>query len=178
MTELGFMTTQESEDGSPATFFLKPAVSNEDMLENMRSALGRGLPEVKPCKVHGHKLSVVGGGPSLEDTYKELDGYIAAVNGSQLWLKERDILPDACGILDPSDHMPDIIDADKRVRYFVGSIVHPSVFDKLEKAGCDVRLFHITGQPGGEEICKEANPDGWFMIGGGTTMGTRWINLG
>ena len=154
------------------------SVDDEAVFENMRSALGRDLPEVVPCKVHGNTLSVAGGGPSLEDTFGDLEGYIAAVNGSQAWLKDRDILPDACGVLDPGDHMADIIDADRRVRYFVSSTCHPTVFDKLEKAGCQVNLWHPSGHPGAEKICREFHPDDWLMIGGGTTMGMRWINLG
>ncbi len=159
-----------------SSFSVIPAVSAEEMVENMRSAMDRGLPEVRSCKPHGNTLSVAGGGPSLEDTVGDLSGYIAAINGSQKWLKDRDILPDACGILDPGEHMPDIIDADPRVRYFVASTCHPTVFDKLKD--CQVHLWHPIGTPGAVSLCKEVQPDSWFMIGGGTTMGVRWIPLG
>ena len=145
-------------------------------LSNMRSALERGLPEVRSCRRHAHTLSVAAGGPSLADTVGELDGYIGAVNGSQKWLKNRDILPDACGIADPYERMADIIDADKRVRYFVSSTCHPAVFDKLKD--CHVQLWHSSGAEGAQEICQGKNPGNWFMIGGGCTMGLRWINLG
>jgi len=145
-------------------------------LSNMRSALKRDLPRVGYRKRHNHTLSVAAGGPSLEDTVGDLTGYIAAVNGSQGWLKDRDILPDACGICDPHERMADIIDADRRVRYYVSSTCHPAVFDKLKD--CRVELWHSSGAEGATEICQEADPDGWFMIGGGCTMGLRWINLG
>lgn len=148
----------------------------ERTLSNMRLAIKRDLPEVRLCKRHAHTLSVAAGGPSLEDTVGELDGYIVAVNGSQKWLKDRGVLPDACGICDPSEHMADIIDVDRRVRYFVSSTCHPAVFDKLKD--CRVELWHSSGAEGAEEICRENNSDDWLMIGGGCTMGLRWINLG
>ena len=145
-------------------------------LSNMRSAMDRGLPEVRPCRRHDHTLSVAAGGPSLSDTVGELTGYIAAVNGSQAMLKDRGVLPDACGICDPYEKMADIIDVDRRVRYFVSSTCHQSVFDKL--SDCHVEIWHASGAKGAVELCKNKRPDDWFVIGGGCTMGLRWINLG
>ncbi len=121
-------------------------------------------------------MSVAAGGPSLEDTYGSLSGYVAAVNGSCRWLLERGIVPNACGVLDPGEHIADIIEADKRVTYFVASICHPSVFDKLKR--CHVVLWHPSGSPECEILLESLFPDSWFMIGGGCTMGLRWLNLG
>lgn len=157
-------------------FPVEPAASAERMCENMRSSLARGLPELKRCRLHRTKLSVAGGGPSLSDTCSKLDGYIAAVNGSLRFLLERGIVPNACGVLDPGPHMADVIVADRRVRYYVASICDPSVFDKLRD--CHVTLWHPSGQPECEALLKELRPENWFMVGGGSTMGLRWINLG
>lgn len=167
-----------------ARFHLTPAVSAERMIANMRSALSRGLPEVTPCKPHGLTLSVAGGGPSLLDTYQELDGVIAGVNGSLAFLLSHEIKDGAsyvCGIMDAGEHIADMIVADPNVRYYVASVVDPKVFDKL--SGCDVRLWHVspesTSDPDGvESVLNEFRSDGWRAIGGGCTMGLRWINLG
>lgn len=154
------------------------------MLANMRSAIARGLPQATPCRPHGLVLSVAGGGPSLADTYQDLDGWICAVNGSLRFLLEREIKPGAsyaCGIMDAGEHIADVIVADPKVRYYVASICDPSVFDKLKD--CDVRLWHIspdsTEDPDGvKAILDQAYPGQWCTIGGGCTMGLRWINLG
>ena len=61
---------------------LTPAVSSETMIENMRSSISRGLRVASACRPHGTTLSVAAGGPSLQDTYKGLEGFIGAVNGS------------------------------------------------------------------------------------------------
>jgi hypothetical protein len=161
-----------------------PAVSAERMLANMRSATARNLPIVEPCRAHGLALSIAGGGPSLADTYQDLDGWVCAVNGSLRWLLERGVNPSlsyACGIMDAGDHIAEMIAVDPRVRYYVASICDPSVFDKLKD--CDVRLWHVspdsTEDPDGvQATLNEAYPFGWFTIGGGCTMGLRWIDLG
>ena len=154
------------------------------MLSNMRSALARGLPDVAPCRPHGHMLSVAGGGPSLADTYHDMSGFICAVNGSLAWLLDHPIKTGAsyaCGVLDAGAHIADMVVADRKVRYYVASICDPSVFDKLE--GCDVRLWHVT--PNSTEVpdqlealLDELRPGIWHAIGGGCTMGVRWLDLG
>lgn len=179
------MNDMASTDGagvSPASFnfTLVPAFKPEQLLEQVRSSVARGLPEVRACKPHDTILSVAAGGPSLVDTYKELGDYIAAVNGSLAWLLDKGIVPSVCGVCDPSPHMVDIVAAHKSVTYFVGSSVHPSVFDKLINAGCHVVLWHVSPIEGLTELLDEIYPhkEDWLQIGGGSTMGMRWINLG
>lgn len=154
---------------------LNPATPPGRMLENMRSALSRGLPEVVGCRPHAHVLSVAGGGPSLAETKEQLTGFIAAMNGSLGYLLKHDIVPNVCGILDPGSHMPDVIVADRRVRYYVASICDPAVFDKLKD--CEVRLWHPSSVTGGQGLLELRGGD-WLQIGGGSTMGLRWVNLG
>lgn len=176
---------QTKEDGGNAVLqYLAPAVSGEQMLENMKSSISRGLPEVKFCLNHNTILSICGGGPSIEDTYQQLEGYVACVNGSLQWLIEKGGAPNAqgyaCGVCDAGDHIADSIAVHDDVRYYVASICHPKVFDKLKDN--DVRLFHVTPASTGseEEITNLLNMeyDEWIAIGGGCTMGLRWFNLG
>lgn len=156
---------------------LPPATEAAVMLDHMRSSMTRGLPQVRTCRPHSHKMSVLAGGPSLADTYSRADGYLAAVNGSLAWLLDRGVEPNACGVLDPGNHMTDIVAARPGVNYFVASICHPSLFDKLIRAGCHVVLWHPSGDPQCEALLQRHDPN-WFMIGGGCSMGLRWFNLG
>ena len=167
------------EPGAFPRLELEPAVPAARMLDNMRSAMARGLPDLQRCQPHGHVMHVAGGGPSLADTCDGMGSdYIAAVNGSLGYLLSRGIVPHACAVLDPGPHMADVVVADRRVRYFVASVCDPAVFDKLIGAGCHVTLWHPSGTPGAEELLKDAKPDTWLMIGGGSTMGVRGLNLG
>ena len=161
----------KAEAGEVPRFYLSPAVPPDRMLANMRSAIGRGLPQIARCKPHGLTLSIAGGGPSLADTFREMEGYIAAINGSLAFLLSHEIKENAsyaCGIMDAGAHIADMIVADPRVRYYVASICDRSVFDKL--AGCDVRLWHVTPEStrdadGVKAILDEGYPNHWHAIG-------------
>lgn len=158
-----------------SSFPTRPAVDDEQMLENVRSAVARNLSKtVGQCWPHDKALTVAAGGPSLRDTYKDMTGPIAAVNGSLGFLMGKGIKPWACGVLDPGDHMHEIVQPVEGVFYFVASCCHPSTFDHLLGKGCEVILWHASGLPGIEKAAN--NPP--LMISGGSTMGLRWINLG
>ena len=153
-------------------FPVNVCVSNERMEENIRSAIARGLPQVCPAKPHDRLMSIAAGGPSLEDTWKELDGVIVAVNGSLGYLLGKGVTPWACGIFDPRPHVADLVEPHPDVLFFLGSTCHPRTFDKLKDCQCGI--WHPLGMPGVEDVAKGAK---WF-IGGGTTMGLRWLNIG
>ena len=162
---------------------LLTSVKPEIMLGNMRSSLERNLPALKVCKPHNLILSVAGGGPSLADTVKDLTGYIATINGSLKFLLSQPIVngsPYFCGVMDPNEHIADGLVDDCNIRYYVASICHPAVFDKLKN--CHVVLWHTTpistgDEAGATDILKAYSKD-WMAVGGGCTMGLRWINLG
>jgi hypothetical protein len=153
-------------------FPARPAVSDAQMLENVRSALGRKLPIIRKCKRHDRVMSIAGGGPSLQDTYKDLTGVIVTANAGLSYLLSKNIVPWACGLLDAREHIADMIEPRKDVFFFVASTCSPKVFDKLKD--CTVILWHPSGMPG----ISEELPEGTDMIGGGSTMGLRWINIG
>jgi uncharacterized Rossmann fold enzyme len=172
-------TNTEGADSAPSefNFVLVPVHKPETLLDNVRSAVARELPEVKECSPHGMVLSIAGGGPSLEDTWQELHGYIAAVNGSLSYLLKKGVVPHLCGVCDPSPHMAEVIEAHAGVTYFVASHCDPSVFDKLLSAGCRVYLWHLHPIDGLDALLSELYPNGWLQIPGGSTMGLRWVNL-
>lgn len=172
-------TTNGGGSDTPFNFALIPTHTPEQLLNNVRYALTLGLPEVKHhSAAHDGILAIAGGGPSLADTYKDLTGYVAAVNGSLSYLLDKGIKPQMCGVCDPSVHMVNIVEAEPGVTYFIASCVHRGVFDKLLAAGCTVYLWHLHPIEGLDALLDEHYPDGWVQIPGGCTMGTRWLTLG
>lgn len=149
-----------------------PATPDDVFREHVLSAMGRGLPEVKPARSHGRVMSIAAGGPSLADTWCDLTGTVVAVNGSLSYLLKRGVKPWACGAFDPNERVVDLIEPHPDVLFFLGSTCHPRLFDKLK--GCKVGLWHPLGMVGIEDIAKGAK----HFIGGGSTMGLRWFNLG
>lgn len=161
--------------------YLTPAVPVDRIKDNIRAAIARGLPLATVCKPHGMLMSIAGGGPSIADTYRDLVGVRAAINGSLKWLIDQGLRPHIAGICDPGAHIAGMLVADPDVRYYVASSCDPAVFDKLR--GCDVRLWHVTpasteDPDGVTAILNDAYPDHWHAIGGGCTMGLRWLDLG
>jgi FkbM family methyltransferase len=172
------MTEGVGDEPTPFKFALVPTWKPEQLLEHVRSAVSRGLPEISECKAHSEILSVAGGGPSIADTYKEMTGYVAAINGSLAWLLDQNIVPQMCGVCDPTEKIADVLEAHKDVTYFIASCAHPKVFDKLIGAGCRVYLWHLHPIDGLDELLTGLYPGGWTQISGGCTMGLRWVNLG
>lgn len=172
-----------SGEGGNSLVYLSPAVPASRMIENMRSAIARDLPLIDICKPHDLTMSIAGGGPSLADTFDDLEGYVCAINGSLKWLVDKGLkegVSYACGICDAGEHIADQIIAHPDVRYYVASVCDPKVFDKLKD--CDVRLWHVTPNStedaaGVEDVLNDAYAM-WHAIGGGCTMGLRWIDLG
>lgn len=144
------------------------------MDEHVKSALGRGLPHLAFAPWRDDPLAVAGAGPSLDETYLAMTRPIAAVNGSLGWLCAHDVVPEMCAVMDPRPHLAEVVEAVKGVTYYIAASCHPSLFDKLVKAGCDIVLW----LPGGHgDIDKYVGP-GDLIVPGGTTIGLRWIDLG
>jgi FkbM family methyltransferase len=165
---------------SPFHFALIPKHTPEQLLANVRYALSLGLPDFKRVLTpHDHILSVAGGGPSLEDTYSELTGYVVAVNETLRYLLEKGVTPQACGVCDPNERMADLVVADPKVTYFIASCCHPKLFDKLIAAKCRIFLWQLQPIDGLDAVLQEHYGDDWpQQILGGPTMGTRWLTLG
>jgi hypothetical protein len=154
------------------------SVEKEQLIENIKSAVGRKIEETAgQFKAHDRTISIASGGPSLEDTWPDLKGDIAAVNGSLRFLLGKGVTPWACGVLDPGKHMKDIVEQHPDVIYFVASVCDPSTFEHLKD--CKVVIWHPWGPYLLDDLPKNfvGENDINLIVSGGSTMGLRWINL-
>jgi len=190
----GRLSPTANSDGLKAAEFLDEILrpftpgqvtSEEQALENVRSAISRGLPEIRGCYAKAntapwsHRLCIVGGGPSLADTYKDLRGCIATANGAVDFLLSKGIKPHAVAVCDAVDWMADLVPAVQGIEYFIASRCHPSLFDKLKD--CNVKLWHAGSIDDPTTILQErrkADGQNFFVIWGGSTICLRWVNLG
>jgi len=121
--------------------------------------------------IKGGAVSIVGSGPSLRWTYKDLAGDVFACNSAHDFLIEHGIVPkwamfwDANQIISKFATKPH-----KGVKYLVASRCHPDVFAALE--GYDVTVWHAAGDPVVEELLNERKIHE-AMIGGGCAGVTR-----
>lgn len=156
----------------------KVAGTDETNSGNIRSALGRGLPEFQPALVHNDgTFVVVGSGHSVTDFLAEIKQErekgrpICAVKGTHDWLIENDCPPNL------------FVSCEPRVRplkhtfdgtiYLLASRCPLELFDQL--AGNNVMLWHSWSSEGeAQELIEKRK----FFIGGGPTSGMRAICLG
>lgn len=169
------MTTLENGGERSPPFSPMRGFATPDMARDcIRKAVARNLPALKLCKAHKLKMAIVGGGPSLEDTLGEITGYVAAVNKAHDYLISKGMNVHACGLVDPAPWLSNYITPKKGATYFVASLCHAFVFDKL--AEHNVVLWHASQ---GEKVpMNDIVPSGSVMIPGGTTMAVRWLDLG
>ncbi len=120
--------------------------------------------EVHPA--HNQTLCIIGGGPSAADTLPDRTGKIVTVNAGHDWLIDQGVIPWACGFLDPNQRIAEMFTPRNDVLYFVAHTVHTDVMRKLE--GFKVVFWYPA----------PTAPKNKLQIGGGSSMGLRWLNLG
>jgi hypothetical protein len=148
----------------------------ERCVKNFLVNIKLGLPELhQPFAAHARPLVVLSGGPSVADTFRDRpeNAYIATVNKSLKFAADNHIRSHFCGVMDPGAHMVDEVPVYSGVTYFIASIVHPSVIRALVSKKNRITLWHARGK---EQLNELYGPR--LSVGGGSTMGLRWVTLG
>ena len=163
-------------------------VKPEQRQANIRSAIRRGLPQVRGHHgVNPARLCLVGGGPSLTDTSDELRAQAEAgdklvgMNGTYAWLLEHDLRPSSYVQVDARPCNRRFLETHGLVRdctYFLASHLD-SVFFDLVAGWPNVYLFHaVSGDDPVEfDILNEHYFGRWQPIDGGSTVMLRSIRL-
>ncbi len=147
-------------------------VSDDAIKANLEATMARGykpfvIGEPMECPV-----SVVGAGPSLSWTYKDIVGDMIACNSAHDFLISKGVIPKYAMFWDAHPIIANLFTPHKRVIYLIGSRCHPDVFKKLD--GYDVRVAHVLGDAVIEQVLYEharMEP----MIGGGSSSVTRAV---
>ena len=159
---------------------------------NIKENLGLIKEWIVNVHPHRHRFIIASAGESLlyPETLDAIRAEVAAgarllcVKHSHNKLIERGIIPWGCVLLDPRPHegysthgepRKGMITPDKRVIYFVASMVHPSVVKALLDAGVRVVGWHAAvGAREHEALPKE---HAMMLMGGGSSSAGRAVIL-
>jgi uncharacterized Rossmann fold enzyme len=126
------------------------------------------IPVAKPDELKEGPIAIVCSGPSLKDTWQDVKNFpvILTCSGAHDFLIERGIIPQFHMETDPRAHKAVFTrNPRKDITYLIASSCHPDVFENLK--GCDVRIWHVTGNP------LHKMPRGHWQITGGCNVGLR-----
>jgi len=143
----------------------------------MAEALKTGYPRIKPVPIVDERsVSIACYGPSLVDTWQDIQRPIISVSGALHFLAQRGVVPDWHVEVDPRPHkarhlMPPV----EGVHYIIGTVCHPNIWEPLK--GQKVTLFHTFSDETTEQWIAENDP-GEGMLHPGSTVGMTAIHIG
>lgn len=160
-------------------------VDEVELLANVRAAIRRPYPQVRPQPPNHERVVLVGGGPSLTETLPELvdliqDGAkLVTVNGSYQWCLRQNLSPRTQVVMDARASNARFLEpAIKRCNYLLASQCAPETWDAVEGRS-DVWIFHAAAGSDGplKELLDAHYLGNWFGVGGGTTVITRALSV-
>lgn len=156
---------------------LVAAVQTDQRHGYMARALEAGFPRLRPVPiVDGPSLSIACYGPSLADTWKDIERPILTVSGALHFLAERGIVPDYHCDVDPRQHkVKHITPPVDGVHYIMASCCHPDAWPVLK--GQKVSLIHAFSAENTPEWVAKNDP-GAFVLRPGSTVGMAAIHIG
>lgn len=150
----------------------------QNLIENCKATSERINEKLPP---HDRTAIIACYGPSLGITLRHLIDEskdprrdVISVSGSHDFLIDRGVIPDFHVECDPRPHKANnIAKGHPSVEYLLGSLVHPSLMQKLK--GMNITLWHPSGDFN-MQIKDDLEPDALF-IGGGGNVGLRSLPL-
>lgn len=121
-------------------------------------------------------VAIVGYGPSLAKTWKQLKKYktIFACSGATKFLLEKGIVATYHCEVDPREHKKEMIEVHPDTTYLMASAVHPKVIEHLQERNANIKLWHIFATDGESE---QVLPRDEWLITGGCDVGMRAMTL-
>lgn len=173
----------------PVNFDVKTRNCVEDTViqDNIRYSRSFVKKLIPLCKKHDRTAVLVAGGPKMHEHIDEirelsmdLDHEIFCVKTSYKPLViDYGIIPFACVLLDPRDHVQlHITPIRNDIRFLVASMCHPTTVDLLTEAEANVYFYHALVGANEQEVVKELYKDFQNMpvqnmVCGGSTAAMR-----
>lgn len=163
----------------------KMNTADDVLLENVKSSIRRGYPQMRTGPNRPEKICLVGSGPSLNDSLEEIrqlvweGANLVTMNGAYQWCIDHNLRPNTQIIMDARASNARFLEpAVPHCRYVLASQCAPEIWDAVEGRP-DVWIFHALVK-GDTDISKtlDAHYAGnWIGVGGGVTVASRAIYL-
>jgi len=166
----------------PVSFPAKCAANEDEQARNMRVAADWAFLPLQEQPANNRTVNIVGFGPSLNDTWRQIRGETMTTSGAHDFLIERGKRPKWHCDVDPRAHKADMLQRPHPlVIYAMASVCHPSMWSKLQYFGPawlekltaawmwrQIRTFHvINGQHTVDWITENDAKKTPILLGGG-----------
>ena len=161
-------------------YALPLALSEEQRERHMAWAVAQGYPRIKYRAMTTQTMQIIGYGPSLADTWRDINPNkpLITMSGSLKFLLERGLTPKWGRWfhveVDPRPHKIKVLAKHKDVVYLIGSCAHPDLFKYLE--GEHVVLFHARSGDHTYQWVAE-HDHGQVLVSAGSTVGLTAIHV-
>ena len=154
---------------------MEGCATEAEMNGNVLATIARGYTRLNEhLGTCSGKVSIVGSGPSVRQTCKELKGDILAINSAIGFLLREKIVPKYAMIWDASPLCAGFAEPHPDVTYLIGARCHPAVFERLK--GCKVICWHAGGDHNIAQFLAEQKIEE-PMVNGGSAGVTRAMYL-
>ncbi len=162
-------------------------INTEDsqLLANIQHSIRLGFPQVHQQPMQKDRICLVGGGPSLDDTFNELrDLYFAGakvvtLNGAYQWCLDRNIRPSAQIVLDArAENARFVSPAVPQCKYIIASQCAPETWAALADRP-NTWIWHAVA-PDNTVVKPTLDAfylGNWVPSPGGTTVAMRSLTL-
>lgn len=159
----------------PLLLTMEGAATQQEMNSNVTATIERGyVPLNGYINQYSGRVSIVGAGPSIEETYKDLTGDVLAINSAIGFLLDKGVVPKWGMLWDADPVVEHFAVPHPDVTYLVGARCHPKVFERLKDN--KVIVWHAGGD---HNICEFLEEKGIMepMVNGGSAGVTRAMYL-
>jgi len=180
MSQVAQNTVQEAgeDDGPPLLplyLHMEGCATESEMNANVTATIERGYTRFNEYlgKFEG-EAAIVGAGPSIKRTHKDLKGDVIAINSAIGYLLDQGTVPRWAMIWDASHLCAQFAIPHPDITYLIGARCHPSVFERLKD--CKVICWHAGGDHNIAEFLVQKKLDE-PMVNGGSAGVTRAMYL-
>ena len=160
---------------------MPPALNEDQREKHMAWSVAQGYPRIKYREMTEQTMQIIGYGPSIADTWKEInpDKPLITMSGSLQFLLQKGLKPRYGrwfhAHVDPRSDNLGVVERHKDVIYLMGSCAHPKMFKLLD--GMKVVLWHAVSGKHTKTWVEEHDP-GQILVAAGSTIGLSSIHLG